>query len=295
MSRTRKNLYALARRSVVYGALVIAALYSTWPIFIMALAGYDFSVSSLFLRRLAFLEVVPSSYPGPGPNPIHYLDALSPNAFPAHLESTMVIAGISIAIALAVGVTAAYALARLPIRGKGAISYALLALIAVFPVGIAAPLYVTFTQNGLRDTYGGVGLAEELAILSVVVWVLRGFFSDIPREIYDAAAALGASEGQIFRRVALRMVAPGIVVTALFAFILIWNELTIADFLTGPVTKTVTVGVWTGWGEVPRRLVPWDDLNAAGFLSWIPAIVVTLGVRRYLAKCYSLGTASSNA
>ena len=79
--------------------------------------------------------------------------------------------------------------------------------------------------------------------------MLRGFFTDIPKEVYDAAAVFGASEWQIFRRVALRMVIPGIVVTALFAFVLIWNEFVISDILTGPVAKTVAVGVWSGHGR----------------------------------------------
>jgi ABC-type glycerol-3-phosphate transport system permease component len=87
-----------------------------------------------------------------------------------------------------------------------------------------------------------------------------------------------------------------IVVTALFAFVLIWNEFVISDVLTGPVTKTVAVGVWSGLGETTSfGQVSFDDLNAAGFLAWVPAIIVMLSIRRYLAKGYSLGTASTKA
>lgn len=175
--------------------------------------------------------------------------------------------------------------------------YALLVLRAVFPVAVAAPLYVIFTQDGLRNSAIGVALAEELVILSVVVWMLRGFFLDIPRDVYDAAAVCGASEGQIFRLVALRMVIPGMIVTVLFAFILIWNDFSVADIFTGPATKTAMVGVWSGLG--PRMqtftVVHFDHLTAAGFLAWIPVIAVTLAIKRYMAKGYSLGTASSSA
>ena len=155
------------------------------------------------------------------------------------------------------------------------------------------PLYIVYTRNDLWDTYVGVALAEELVILSIVVWMLRGFFTDIPKEVYDAAAVFGASEGR-FRRVALRMVIPGIVVTALFGFVLIWDEFVISYILTGPTAKTVAVGVWTGLGEQTSShfSVNWDDLNAAGFLAWVPAIAVVLAIRKYLARGYSLGTAS---
>ena len=297
MQKTRKRS-AYVGKVFTYGALIFAALFSVWPIMIMALEGYAIDLSGLFSGRgIRYVSGVFSYSGGFFPTPIHYLDALRLNSFFKLMGNTLAISAISISLALVVGVSVAYTLARIPIRGKGAISYMLLALRAVSPFIVVVPLYIIYTRNGLWDTYVGVALAEELLILSVVVWMLRGFFSDIPREIYEAAAVFGASEGQIFRRVALRMVIPGIVVTALFAFVLIWNEFVISDILTGPAAKTVAVGVWTGLGEntLTFKVISYDDLNAGGFLAWIPAIAVMLAIRRYLAKGYSLGTASSKS
>jgi len=284
-------------RIALYVALVLAAFYSFWPIMIMALEGYSIDLSPLFSGKgVTYVAGVPHYSGGIHPTPIHYLDAIHFNAFPKLVGNTLAISGISIGIALLVGTTVAYALARVNIRGKGIVMYTLLALRAVSPFIVVVPLYIIYTQNGLWDTYFGAALAEELLILSVVIWTLRGFFSDIPREIYDAAAVFGATEWQVFRRVALRMVVPGIVVTALFAFVLIWNEFIIADILTGPTAKTVAVGVWTGLGESTQafKVINFDDLNAGGFLAWIPAIIVVLAIRKYLAKGFSLGTASSS-
>jgi multiple sugar transport system permease protein len=279
---------------LTYAALIFAAFYSFWPILIMGLEGYGADLAPLLsgqaVREVGGVVVVGGFHP----TPIHYLDALTFGAFPRLVANTAIIAAISIGIALAAGVTAGYSLARLPIRGKGVISYMLLALRAVSPFAVIVPLYIVYTRHGLWDTYTGAALAEELVILSIVVWMLRGFFTDIPKEVYDAAAVFGATEWQIFRRVALRMVIPGIVVTALFAFVLIWNEFVISFVLTGPTAKTVAVGVWTGLGEATSShfSVNWDDLNAAGFLAWVPAIAVVLAIRKYLAKGYSLGTAT---
>jgi multiple sugar transport system permease protein len=280
---------------LTYVLLVLAALYSVWPIFIMSLEGYGIDLSPLFSgRAVRTIAGVPFFSGGIYPTPIFYKDALVLFGFPRLLSNTATYAAISIVIALAAGIVAGYTLARVPIRGKNVISYMLLALRAVSPFAVVVPLYVVFTHDGLWDTYFGVALAEELVILSVVVWMLRGFFTDIPREIYDAAAVFGATEGQIFRRVALRMVIPGILVTAFFAFVLIWNDFLISNTLTGPVTKSVMVGVWSGLGEsFSTRQVSFDDLNAGGFLAFIPAIIVMLAIRRYLAKGYSLGAASS--
>jgi multiple sugar transport system permease protein len=291
-------LSAFVKKVFVYGALVFAALFSVWPISIMEEEGFDIDLSPIFSGKGVALAggVIPYYSGGIHPTIVHYLDALSLNGFPRIMANTLVISFLSIAIALVAGVGVAYALARVPIRGKSIVSYMLLALRAVSPFVVVVPLYIVYNQVGLWNTYVGSSIAEELLILSVVVWMLRGFFSDIPKEIYDAAAISGASEWQIFRRVALRMVIPGIIVTALFAYVLIWNEFVISDILTGPATKTVAVGVWTGLGENTQtfKVIRFDDLTAAGTLSWIPAIAVMLAIRRYLAKGFSLGTASTD-
>ena len=280
----------------MYAVLVLVAFYSFWPILVMALEGYDIDLSPIFSgRSVTFVGGVPGYSGGIYPTAIHYLDALKLNSFLKVMGNTFAIAGISVGIALAAGITVAYALARVNIRGKGIISYMLLALRAVSPFVVVIPLYILYNQAELWNTYLGAALAEELLILSVVVWMLRGFFSDIPKEIYEAAEISGATEWQIFKGVALRMVIPGIVVTALFAFVLIWNEFVISDILTGPATKTVAVGVWTGLGDntATFKVIHFDDLNAAGFLSWLPAIAVMVSIRRFIAKGYSLGTASA--
>ncbi len=287
------------RNLTVYGALAVATLFSVWPVTIMVEEGFDIDLSPIFSGKgmTTVAGFLPYYSGGIHPTIIHYLDALSFNSFFRLMGNTLTIAAISITIALITGVVVAYALARVPIKGKSLISYMLLALRAVSPFVVVVPLYIVFTRAGLWDTYGGVAIAEELLILSVVVWMIRGFFSDIPNEIYDAASISGASEWQIFRHVAFRMVIPGIVVTALFAFVLIWNEFVISDILTGPVAKTVAVGVWTGLGENTQtfKVIRFDDLNAAGTLAWIPAIAVMLLIRKYLAKGFSLGTASKDA
>jgi len=281
---------------LTYVLLIVAAFYSFWPILTMALEGYGIDLSPLFSgKAVRSVGGVPYYSGGIFPTPIFYLDAIRLGQFPKLLANTTTFAAVAIAVALAAGVIAAYALARPPIRGKGAISYLLLALRAVSPFAVVVPLYVNFTRNGLWDTYVGVGLAEDIVVLSVVVWMLRGFFTDIPREIYDAAAVFGATEGQIFRRVALRMVIPGIIVTGLFAWVLIWNDFVISEIMTGPAVKSVSVGVWSGLGDYGIKNVNFDDLNAGGFLAWIPAIAVMLAIRKYLAKGYSLGTASSKS
>ena len=166
----------------------------------------------------------------------------------------------------------------------------LLALRTVSPFAIVLPLYIVFTRIGLWDTYQGVALAELVLILTVVVWMVKGFFQDIPKQIYESASVFGASESQIFLKVALPIVFSGILITALFGFVLVWNEYLIAVIMTGPATKPVSVGVFGGLGAV-NRTPDFIDLEAAATLAFVPAAIVLVAIRKYLAKGFTLATA----
>jgi multiple sugar transport system permease protein len=283
------------KRILLYTAAVVAAFYSFWPIMIMGLEGYNIDLGVIFAGRaivikigglaLAPKTIIPTAY--------YYLQALSIEAYPRLVADTLIVAALSISIALAVGIPAAYVLARIDVRGKTFTMYVLLALRTVSQYVVIIPLYIAYSRLGLFDTFTGLALAEQVIILSVVVWMLRGFFSDIPREVYEAATVFGKNEWQVFRRVVLPMVIPGVVVTTMFALVLLWNEFLIADTLTGVGTRTIAVGVWEGMAvnQLTFNVLAWPSLNAAGTLAYIPAIIVMLVIRKYLAKGFSLGLA----
>jgi multiple sugar transport system permease protein len=104
----------------------------------------------------------------------------------------------------------------------------------------------------------------------------------------------GASEFTILRKVALPLVVPGLIATAVFAFVLTWNEFLYASILTGPVTKTVTKGIWFGMSEAAEtfKVVEWDDINTAGTLAFIPAITMIILIRKYLVRGFTMGSSN---
>jgi multiple sugar transport system permease protein len=283
-------------RILLYVVATIAAFYSFWPILVMALEGYNIDLGVIFAGRALIINIggfavapktiIPTSY--------YYLQDLGIEAYPRLVVDTLVVAALAIGIALAVGIPVAYVLARIEVRGKTFISYLLLALRTMSQFVVIIPLYVAYSSLGLYDTFTGIALAEQLLILSVVVWMLRGFFSDIPRDIYEAATVFGKNEWHVFRRVILPMVIPGVVVVTMFALVLLWNEFLVADTLTGVGTRTVAVGIWEGMNinQSSFNVLAWDQLNAAGTLAYIPAIAVMLAIRKYLAKGFSLGMAN---
>lgn len=286
------------RRILLYVFAILAAFYSFWPVMIMALEGYNIDLGVIlagFYGKSTIVMVggVPIRISSIIPTAYYYLQALSVEAYPRLVANTLIVAGLTIAIALAAGIPVAYVLARIDVKGKTFIAYLLLGLRTVSQYMVIIPLYIAYSKLGIYDTYTGVALAEQLLVLTVVVWMLRGFFSDIPRDVYEAAAVFGKNEWQVFRRVVFPMVLPGVVVTTMFALVLLWNEFLIADTLTGVATRTVAVGVWEGMyvNQLSFNALAWNSLNAAGFLAYVPAITVMLAIRRYLAKGFSLGMA----
>ncbi|HVB96033.1 MAG TPA: carbohydrate ABC transporter permease [Nitrososphaerales archaeon] len=283
------------RRLPVYIGLLLATLFSFWPIMIMFFEGASIDLGPLWSGKgISFVSGVPYYSGGFFPSWANFRDALALGEFPRLVFNSTTIAMLSIAIALAAGIPAGYALARSKLRGMGAMGFLLLALRTVSPFAIVLPLYLTYVQVGLFDSYLGMSLAYLVIDVPVVVWMLSGFFREVPERIYEAAESSGASERQIFWKVAVPSVVVGIAATAIFAFVLIWNEFLMASLLTGAVTKTVSVGVWSGVGEGfgGLRSANWDAINAAGALAFVPAFALILVVRQYLAKGFSLATAS---
>ena len=286
------------RRILLYFAAVLAAFYSFWPVMVMGLEGYNIDLGVIiageaFNTTTIYIGGLPVNVKAIIPTAYYYLQDLGLEAYPRLMANTLLVAGLSIGLSLAVGIPVAYVLARIEVRGRTLVSYLLLALRTMSQFVVIVPLYIAYSRLGLYDTFPGIALAEQVIILAVVIWMLRGFFSAIPRDIYEAATVFGKNEWQVFRRVVFPMVIPGVVVTTMFALVLLWNEFLIADTLTGVATRTAMVGVWEGMSinQLSFNALAWDSLNAAGFLAYVPAIVVVLLIRRYLARGFSLGAA----
>lgn len=288
-TRPAAHVKRLGGKALLYLAFIVAILYSLFPPIAMAADTVGANLAAL----IAIVGGAPFSSRAFYFTPFYYKEALSLADFPSNALNSLAIAALSVGAALAVGIPVSYLLARVDIKGRGAISFVLIALRTVSPFAVVFPLYAFFIRIGLWDTYQGVALAELLFVLTVVVWMLKGFFADIPRQVYDAASVFTTSEGQIFRRVALPIIAGGVAVTAIFGIFLIWNEFLISTVLTGPHSKSVAVGVWTGLGEGTKAPAgnAFIVLETAATVAYLPALAVMLAIRKYLAKGFSLATA----
>lgn len=159
----------------------------------------------------------------------HYQKIFSDPLFLRALLNSVIIAGITTAIALLLGSLAAYPLSRLRFRFRTTIMAGILA-ISFFPmVAIIAPLFVEFRDLGLLDSYAGVIIVDTVFVLPLTVWILAAFFRQLPRELEDAAKVDGATTLQAFRKIIVPLAAPGVFTAAILTFITTWNEYLFAN------------------------------------------------------------------
>jgi len=155
--------------------------------------------------------------------------------FRACLRNSIVIASFTTAICVAAGALGGYALQRLQFGGKGTVSVGILVL-QMFPfIAMLIPLYMTITKLGLRDTVWSLVFVHSAYIAPYATWIMRGFFSAIPRELEEAALIDGASRLGALFRIVMPLAAPGMAAVAVVAFLMSWN-----DFLSGLVFTTTT-------------------------------------------------------
>jgi len=177
--------------------------------------------------------------------------------FGRQLLASIVVSGATTLVGLSLAVTAAYALSRFRFPGKDAGMQTLL-VTQMFPATLMlVPLYRLLQTLGLLDSWGGLVLVYSTSSLPFCVWMLKGYFDTIPRELEEAAVMDGASPWQVFTRVVLPLARPALAVTALFSFMTAWNEFILAATLindaarfTLPVALQQYVGEWkTEWGH----------------------------------------------
>jgi multiple sugar transport system permease protein len=202
------------------------------------------------------------------------------------LNST-VVALSTTALSLFVGAAAAFALAKLPLRGRRLLLGGALLASMVPSVATLSPLYLVIRALGLRDHLLGLVLPYTTFALPMTIWILHGFFRGLPDEIYRAAVIDGCTPFQAFRKVMLPLAAPGLGTTAILVFISAWNELVYAlTFISSPEARTVPVAISMFAGE---HREPWGEIAAASVLAMLPVIAAALLFQRWILRGLTAG------
>ena len=219
----------------------------------------------------------------------HYADAFINRSFGQYLFNSLFVAVASTICALVIGTLAAYALARFRLPWNLDRKLALWVLSTrMFPAIVTAvPLFLIMRALWLVNTRLSLIVVYTALNLPFVVWMMRGFFAEVPRDLEEAAMVDGDSRMGAFWRVVLPLVAPGLAATAVFCLIVSWNEFLFALVLTQTDdAMTLPVGIA---GRVTQYGIKWGAMSAAAVVAMVPILVFALSVQRYLVRGLSLG------
>ncbi len=200
--------------------------------------------------------------------------------------NSLIISISSTVLSIGIGVPAAYVFARTDFAGKEDLFFFFLTTRMAPPISIAVPLFMFFTALGLTDTIYAVVIAHTSFNLSLVVWMMRGFFAEIPREIDEAAMMDGRSKLGAFVRVVVPMAAPGMAATAVLCFILSWNEFLYAFILVAFEGRPLTVGIP---GLVTPHGTLWGQVAAVAIVATLPIVLFTFLVQKQLVRGLTFG------
>jgi ABC-type glycerol-3-phosphate transport system permease component len=217
----------------------------------------------------------------------HYRALFGERDFLIPIRNSLVVAAMTTLVALPVATLCAYALARLRFRGRG-LFLALILAVSMFPqISIVPPLYLMLRELRLLDTYPGLVLPYVTFSAPLAVWLLTGFFRQLPPELEEAAMLDGASRVRALRDVVLPVAAPGMATAAILTFLYCWNEFLFAlSFTLGPDRYTVPVAVMLFRG---RYQVPWGQVLAATVVATVPVALLVLAFQRRIVAGLTAG------
>lgn len=220
------------------------------------------------------------------PNPpvlSNYLDVFAKNNFALYLWNSVLVTGGAVLIGLLVGVPAGYGIAR----GKAA-KFAILILIARMTPALSylIPLFLLFQMIGLVGSITALVITHLVITIPIIVWIMIGYFENVPLELEQAARIDGATTWQAFRYVALPLAKPGIVIGGILAFIFSWNNFIFSVVLGGKNSRTLPSAVYN---SLTFEQISWGPLAAAALLVTLPVLLVTVVAQRQIVAGLSAG------
>jgi multiple sugar transport system permease protein len=207
--------------------------------------------------------------------------ALWTSEFRGSFSNSLIVGVVSTAVSLVIGVPAAYALSRWTGRAGGSITLWILASRMAPPIAFTIPYFLVYRHLELLDTLTGLIIIYLTFNLSLVIWMMRPFYDQLPRSLEEAAWIDGATLWQGFYRIILPLSGPGLAATAILCFLFAWNDFFFALILTRTEAMTAPVAVvnfmnYEGW--------EWGRIAAGGTMIMLPVLIFSFVVRRYLVS-----------
>lgn len=269
--RRRKIIWQIVR----YIISIVALLFFMFPIFWIVMTGFK-SASEFMSSPPVWFPATPSLRSFAHVIEVGGLDAL---------KNSLIISSAATLLSLLIGSMAAYGLARYKVGGDQ-LPFFILSQRFMPPVAVIFPFLLMFKALKWVDTYQALIIVHLTFNLPYAVWMMRGFFAEIPVEVEESALVDGCTPFGAFWRIALPLAAPGLIATGVFCFIFSWSEFFFGLCLTQ--TKVVPLAV-----QLPfffgKQMIMWGEVGALSLLAVLPLFVMSLFVQRYLVRGLTMG------
>lgn len=260
-----------------YAALIVLSLITLAPIWVMVATGFKDDVIVQQREPLWFFFM---------PTLDNYEYILTRGRFDTYLWNSIIVGTASTFFTLLFGGLCAYALARIEFRGRHLVANSTLLVRMVPPAVLAVPAFAMVINFGLTQDLAVLTFFYTALNLPFAVWLLFGFYKQIPAELEEAAIVDGASPWQVFFRVLLPLMKSGYAVAGIFTFRIAWNEFILALLLTGRTTRTLPVAAG---GFITDTGVEWGRIMAMGTLIVIPPLLFTFFAARQIIAGMTAG------
>jgi sorbitol/mannitol transport system permease protein len=265
-----------ARESLLTAVTYVVVFLFFFPILWTVLAGFK-SESTAVAQPPAFLFT---------PTLDNYREALTNADYVGFFTNSIIVSVGSTIVALILGVPAAFVLGLFPTpRTAGTLSW-VLSTKMMPAVGIIIPLIIIFKHIGLFDTKVGMVVLYTGVNLPLVIWMMRSFFAEVPKDIIEAARVDGAPTMTILWTVTMPLVSPGLAATALLCLIFAWNEFFLVINLAGPHASTLPVYIA---GFMTSEGLFWAKMSAAATLAILPVCIAGWAAQRALVRGLTMG------
>jgi multiple sugar transport system permease protein len=237
---------------------------------------------------LTLLDVPPSLHLDWATVKANYGQVIHENHYLTYVENSILVTGAATLLALVIGVPAAYGFSRLRFRGADQFASTILSFRFMPPVAVAIPVYLMINSLGLVNSYFGLILPYIAFSLPLVVWIMIGFFDEIPREIDEAALVDGLTRPLVLLRVLLPLARPGMLVAATFGVIFTWNEFLVGLYIINN-TDHETIPIAASSLLTVESPIQFNIAAAVGVVTVIPTLVFSIFVQRYIVRGLTAG------
>ncbi len=266
----------LVRLIFIYAAVLVAVVLSIFPIAFLLITSFKPAQLTFAIPPVWIFT----------PTLQNYFDVFAGGAFSKYFVNSLLVASITTSIALILGSFAGFGFARFKFRGSTTLRLASLVPQMLPPITIIVPLYVLFNSMKLIDTIWALVISYLTFSIPLSIWMMTGFFADVPRELEESAMIDGCTRLGALFRVSLPIVAPGLAATAILSFIYCWNEFLYAVILTGRDARTLPVTITS---FMTNKSILWGRIAASGSLVLVPVLIFALLAQRYLVRGLSRG------